>query len=506
MFYKILNGGFIALSLLCAHTAQAQVCATVGNIIKSVSLSKNGAVYDNLITWDIPATLPPNANGYIIYEYKGGAECTVIITTINNLSATSYADAGAGLTTKSYAMAINTTTEPEPITQQHAKAVITAVDFDPCTYEAEIHWTPYTGWEEEDTEYAVLWGGWESSATLVEQLSAASYVWQNPPTRQNDTIWLVARNKNDITAVSIAAPYPFYFDAPHLPVYICLSELQDNGGNHTLTFEIDPNTQLTDFEVQRATDSGEFSSIFSFNDKNLSNYTDAAGLGLFRYRIVAKNACGNVVCTSNEIVNIQLQILLGENNWQLQWLHANPNLIEVYTLDRIQPNSENLLTYSPATTYIDPIPTMLDASLQFCYTITGISVNITAVGLPCTSIVSSSENCVYYRPTVTMPDAVDPLSRVVNPQTGRARNQFGPIINADPRSYSYRLTILNRNGAVVADIVKNIDDNPLDKSWDGHLKNGNQGPEEVYTYHLSVDFEGGNQQIMTGTVVVVYSE
>jgi flagellar hook assembly protein FlgD len=80
------------------------------------------------------------------------------------------------------------------------------------------------------------------------------------------------------------------------------------------------------------------------------------------------------------------------------------------------------------------------------------------------------------------------------------------VINADARSYSYRLTILNRNGAVVADIVKNIDDNPLDKSWNGRLKNGNLGQEEVYTYHLSVAFEGGEQQIMTGTVVVVYSD
>jgi len=499
-----LKGGFIALSLMCAQVAQAQVCATVGNIIKSVSLSKSGAVYDNLILWDVPTVLPPNANGYIILEYKGGAECTVIITTINNLSITSYTDAGAGLLPKSYTMRINTDTGPEQITRQHAKAVVTAVDFDNCTYEAEIRWSPYTGWDAGDTEYAVLHGSWGSAATIVEHLSAASYLWTNPPTRQNDTVWVVARNKNN-DAVSISAPYPIFFDAPHLPQYIFISSLQDNRGSHTLQFQIDAGTQLTDFELRRATDDGNYSTIYSFQDKNLSTCVDAAGTGLFRYCIVAKNNCGNIVCTSNEIVNIQLQIRPDGNNWQLQWVHANPELMLVYTLDRIQPNPVNLLTYSTATAYTDPIPALLDASLQFCYTITGVAAATTTAAITYNRITTTSENCIYYKPTVTMPDAVDPLSTVVNMQTGRARNQFGPVINADPQSYSYRLTILNRNGAVVADIVKNINDNPLDKSWNGYSKDGRLGPEEVYTYHLSVEFEGGEQQIMTGTVVLVYS-
>jgi hypothetical protein len=121
-------------------------------------------------------------------------------------------------------------------------------------------------------------------------------------------------------------------------------------------------------------------------------------------------------------------------------------------------------------------------------------------------VVTTSGKCTYGEASVIMPDAVDPLSTVVNPQTGRARNQFGPVINTNSKNYTYRLTILNRNGAVVADIVKNRDDNPLDKSWNGCLKNGERGAEDIYTYHLSVTFEGGQQEIMTGTVAVVYSK
>jgi hypothetical protein len=262
--------------------------------------------------------------------------------------------------------------------------------------------------------------------------------------------------------------------------------------------------------MQRATGDGDFSIVHNFSDKTISNYINAAGLGLFRYRIVAKNECGNVVCTSNEIVNIQLYITQDGNNWQLQWNNAEPLYSTIlYTLDRQQPNSINLLSNSTATTYSDPIIiNSSDNSLQFCYTISGLirqASNIPEWWL-IPAATTTSGNCAYCRPTITMPDAVDPLSTEVNSQTGRARNQFGPVINANPQTYSYRLTILNRNAAVVADIVKNTGDNPLDKSWNGCLKNGDKDPEEVYTYHLSVEFEGGHQQIMTGTVVVVYSK
>jgi len=490
--------------------AQGDMCQTVGNIIKSVSTEWNGTIYGTRINWNIPApeTLPPNANGYVIYEYKGGAECTQEIDRIYNINAVTYFH--NGITPKGYSMAISTIADPGPITHQHAQPVITDIDFDPCTYEAEIRWTPYVGWGDANTEYAVLIdvGNTGTYTRIAEQLSATSYIWHNAPTRENLSVMVQAVDKRDHTAISNSKPETAFFDFPRIPGYMFMRELIDNEGSHTLSLEIDPITELTAFELQRAVSDGAFSAVHNFSDKTLSNYTDAAGAGLFRYRIAAKNACGNIVCTSNEIVNIRLTIVQDGNSRHLQWKHAEliPSTI-LYTLDRQQPNPANLLLNSAATTYSDPIViNSSENSLQFCYIISGTIWEEMDTGWPLAIAITTSESCVYYRPTVTMPDAIDPLSTIVNPQTGRARNQFGPVINAHPQTYSYRLTILNRNGAVVADIVKNSGDNPLDKSWNGCLRNGDRSPEEVYTYHLSVEFESGEQHIMTGTVAVVYSK
>ena len=501
--------GFVALWLLCAHTLQAQGdgCQTKDNMIKSVSVVEYSGSYNAFITWNKPDNMPPDANGYIIYEFLGLPYCWQLKAVISSLTVTNYTL--PDVAPLGYTIAVNRPLEPDPHTHRHRQSMIELpITFDPCTYEAEIHWTPYIGWDAADTEYAVLVdvGDTGTYTLLAAGLSATSYVWSNAPARETIKIKVRAVNKRDNTAVSDSKPETTFFNFPRPPVNIFLSELQDNGGSYSLYFNIDPTTELTDFEVQRATDDGDFSTVYTFSDKSLSNYTDVAGAGLFRYRIAAKNECGNVVCSSSEVVNIRLDIIQDGSNWQLQWSSARPALIVHYTLDRQLPAPANLLLNSTATSYTDPITVVLaESSLQFCYTILGRVIRDIEWWLA-PPVVTTSGNCAYCKPTITMPDAVDPLSTVVNPQTGRARNQFGPVISADPRSYSYRLTILNRNAAVVADIVKNPNDSPLDKSWNGYLKNDIQGPEEVYTYHLSVEFEGGYQETITGTVVVVYSK
>jgi hypothetical protein len=118
--------------------------------------------------------------------------------------------------------------------------------------------------------------------------------------------------------------------------------------------------------------------------------------------------------------------------------------------------------------------------------------------------VSDTLQNFFYVPRVVMPDAVDPLSTVMNVQTGRARNQFGPVINVHPATYAYQLRIINRNGAKIADITKGFNDDPLEKSWNGCFANGVAVPEEVYTYYLEVRFEGGRSENLTGPVMVMY--
>jgi hypothetical protein len=105
-----------------------------------------------------------------------------------------------------------------------------------------------------------------------------------------------------------------------------------------------------------------------------------------------------------------------------------------------------------------------------------------------------------------MPDAIDPFSNVNNPTTGRTRSQFAPLINAHPAAYKYRLSIVNRNGAKIAEVEKAFGANPQTACWNGRFGDGDAVPEDVYIYNLEVEFEGGHKEIRTGSVVVIYQQ
>ena len=260
-----------------------------------------------------------------------------------------------------------------------------------------------------------------------------------------------------------------------------------------MNFHIDPNTALTQFEIQRAADAG-FETLHSFPGKTLATYSDNAA-GVFRYRVAAKNDCNQIASVSDTLQNFILDITLQNNAWQLQWsrpVSADPY---IFSLQRVIPNPAVLLANTTGVSYTDPVSSMQNVqSLKYCYRLEASAPR----GL------SVSEACTFYEPRIAMPDAVDPLSAVVNAQTGRARNQFGPVLNVHPATYAYQLRIINRNGAKIADITKGFNDNPLEKSWNGRFTNCVAVPEEVYTYYLEVQFEGGRNESLTGPVMVMY--
>jgi hypothetical protein len=119
--FAVMNNRWIIAVYCCVAClqAQAQVCQTAGNIIRSVSVNANG---EPVITWDAPADLPGNATGYIIYDYVGGAHCTDIIATVG-LNERSYTHSAAKPLTgrRAYSIAVDTGSgDKKDITQQHA--------------------------------------------------------------------------------------------------------------------------------------------------------------------------------------------------------------------------------------------------------------------------------------------------------------------------------------------------------------------------------------------------
>jgi hypothetical protein len=486
--------GILFFFLLCiVMQMRAQDCQPEGNLIKSVSvLTRADGSEQTHIIWSLPTDLSPVA-GYIIYEYVGlSGGCTQPVDTVLNAMAGTYTCAGfhrGGYTIAVY----HGSASPGSLQQHHVPPIMEAAAYDACNYSVSLSWSPYVGWGGAEVIYRVYAVTGGQTRQLTGDLAVTSFVWQDAPDNATIDFYVEAVRVDDATAVSQSPYARLTTTTLQRPAYIDLSHLDYAGNEARLTFRIDPATVLTQFEVQRAAD-GEFETRHSFSDKTLTAYADEAG-DVFRYRLAAKNDCDRIARVSDTLQNFILEAALQNNAWQLQWTPPAFDAPYVFALQRLQPNPAPLLAGATAVAFTDPVSVMHNQqSLEYCYRLEASR----GAG------VSASDACAFYVPHVAMPDAVDPLSAVVNGQTGRARNQFGPVLNVHPATYAYQLRIINRNGAKIADITKHFNDDPLEKSWNGRFANGTAVPEEVYTYYLEVQFEGGRTEKLTGPVMVMY--
>jgi hypothetical protein len=486
--------GILFFFLLCiVMQMRAQDCQPEGNLIKSVSvLTRADGSEQTHIIWSLPTDLSLVA-GYIIYKYVGVSEgCTVPIDTVYGATATT--DTCDGFNPEGYTIAVyHGSASPGSLQQHHVPPVIQAASYDSCNYSVSLSWSPYVGWGGAEVIYRVYAVTGGQPRPLTGDLAATSFVWQDAPDNATIDFYVEAVRADDASAVSQSPYARITTTTLRRPAFIDLSHLDYTGNEARLTFRIDPATALSQFEIQRAAD-GDFEPRYSFSDKALTTYTDEAS-GIFRYRLAAKNDCNQIARVSDTLQTFTLEATQQNNAWQLQWPSPAFGAPYVFSLERLVPNPATLLAGATAVAFTDPVSAMHNLqSLEYCYRLEASR----GAG------VSASKACAFYAPRVAMPDAVDPLSAVVNGQTGRARSQFGPALNVHPATYAYQLRIINRNGAKIADITKHFNDDPLEKSWNGRFANGAAVPEEVYTYYLEVRFEGGRSEKLTGTVMVMY--
>ncbi|MDR2449768.1 MAG: hypothetical protein LBD52_07405 [Prevotellaceae bacterium] len=483
------------LFLICnVLQVRAQNCQPEGNLIRLVSVRTNpvDGSEQTYISWNTPADIS-SVVGYIIYKYVGVSRgCTAPIDTVYGPAITNYTC--NGFNPEGYTIAVyHGATSPGTLQQHHVPPIIHTASYDSCNYTVSLSWSPYIGWDEADILYHVYAVTGGQTQQLAGYLTDTSFLWQDVPDNTAIDLYIQAVHKNDASAES-KSPYRRITTVTlQRPAFIDLSRLDYVGDEVRLNFHIDPGTALTQFEIQRAADA-DFETRHSFPDKTLATYTDNAA-GIFRYRVAAKNDCNQTARASDTLQNFILGVTLQNSAWQLQWsrpVYAEPY---VFSLQRLVPNPAVLLANAADVSFTDPVSSMQNQqSLEYCYRLEASTPRSLSV----------SEACAFYEPRIAMPDAIDPLSMVVNPQTGRARNQFGPVLNVHPATYAYQLKIINRNGAKIADVAKGFNDNPLEKSWNGRFANGVAVPEEVYTYYLEVQFEGGRSESLTGPVMVMY--
>jgi hypothetical protein len=492
--FALMNYRWLIVLCCCAAClqARAQVCQTKGNLIRSVSVNAAGEL---VINWDEPADLPGNATGYIIYDYVGGAQCTNIIAIVG-LSDHSYTHAAAKPLTgsRAYSLAVDTGSgDSGDITQQHAFSWLTA-EYDSCRYLINMQWSAYVGWEQ--VTYNVYGGERGTSPTLLaEKITGLQYMHAGTiPDNVFYEVYVKAVNAADPAAKSVSNRVEVFTKTLQRPAYMTIQTLRYADRQVQLQFIIDPATRLSTFHVMRSKQiAGTYAPVHTFSEKTLQTYTDSDVQEVYYYRLVAENNCSLTAIQGNVMNNLELLIKADNGAWYLSWNKLFNG--QSYSLERLEPSPQQLLFKTADSTYTDRIDISL-AALNYCYRIE----SITDIGGT-----STADACAGYEPEVLMPDAIDPESTVQNPQTGRRRNQFGPVLFIDAASYAYQLEIYDRNGSRIAFVEKTNADSPLEKSWTGVNAQGDFVPENMYLYRLEIVFTNGTTVRKTGNVAVIYN-
>ncbi|MDR3236440.1 MAG: hypothetical protein LBT48_06945 [Prevotellaceae bacterium] len=456
-------------------------------------VSVEGTV-DNMYTeirWNKPSSVSSKDLGYVIHEYVGPfSGCYTPLDTIFGMNNTIYTH--NGYSSGGYGVTVfDSSGISSTFPRYHKPPEITEIRYDTCDFTVHISWTRYVGWEEGADYYSVYTvTPYLMTGYTPENDTSFSFAWEP------NTYFYVQADTKDLSSNSRSKRYMLsdsVFSSRYDTIRLMRIE-QQSDGKAALHFAINTTTEISAFHIQRAAAKADFETIYSFTDKTQNTYVDNTATEAYQYRVIAMNYCGNIICISDTLQNFILSMTPEDNKWKLQWSPRFTGSRYTFSLQRTKPGSEDVNV--TGNTAIDAISDMsAESSLEYCYRLEALTPR---------GSISVSSVCDFYIPIIAMPDAIDPFGNVKNVKTGRRRNQFAPLINAHPATYKYRLSIVNRNGAKIADIEKAFGSNLQTDFWDGRFGNGDAVPEDVYIYNLEVEFQGGHKEIRTGSVVVIY--
>jgi len=466
----------------------------------------------------------PDPTGYIIYKRIVDALSPLgrnepIDTVLSGV--TDYTDMNSNGNTErlTYLIASNGPTEPSQLTGLHSNIFITSY-YDSCNHKIDLTWELYKGWNNETIyPYYYLYTGntadW-GSYQLVDSINKFTnrYSFLNVAENQHYYFYLKAK-RNDTPFTTFSNLYHRFTKMPIHPTYMQVDSIIAEDRKINLYFQIDPNTELTDFRVVRWENSDSVRSIFSkkelyqFSDPSLTYFSDtsdnwAARTRPFYYKIDALNTCPKVVKITNHANSITPK---AQSKGMVNTLQWDRLFIDTARENRGNYARYRVIRYAYTTTALPPVylpetdqtETTDDVhsfegqgySIKFCYKIEGYELN----PLGDTVMLSRSRlQCTEIIPGVIMPDAIIPTDNShPNSITGNNRNTLVPIITFVA---NYTISIYNRWGNLIF--------SGENEGWNGRLSNGQFAKEGVYVYRLVVHTLGNQDVIKTGNVTVIY--
>lgn len=471
------------------------------------------------ITWTPPSFNPlhPNPQGFIIYVPREGniyypGEGWQEIDTVSASTFTYTHLSGSGLNSRTdYTVASLGPNEPSQIAAHHGSIHLT-VAYDSCGNKLNVAWGHYFGWGNRIENYKIYMGETPNWNTFnhIGTVAGNQTIYFHPIDADREYYLYVEAKKLDSELRTRSNRVFVSTKVSKRPAFMFIDSILAGDRQIDLHFRIDNSTEYRRFAVVRWEQPDSMASIFSakrlfeFSEPTTIFYSDttdswAARSRPFYYKINAYDGCNRLKAITNLTNSVTIKGFTRGLNANITW-------------DKLYSAKGNTITYKLYRSYSNPNPStpvlihevvnptetvFLDNLSQFeglgylpkfCYYVEAYE----HLDGPEVYRISRSRNlCIEVTPNIIIPNALDPLSRIM--RAGVARNVFAPTITFDS---SYKLIIYNRWGGIVYE--------GLDTGWNGRLPNGELAKEGSYIYRLEVFIEGGRMISKTGSLTVIY--
>ncbi|MDP4186817.1 MAG: gliding motility-associated C-terminal domain-containing protein [Bacteroidota bacterium] len=372
--------------------------------------------------------------------------------------------------------------------------------YDSCKNQITLNWNQPYGWSSKIKSYNIWYAdsGSNTYKLLVSNLvnTAIAHTVENIKENTQYDFYIEAV-RNDGVSSSTSNIVRKYTAMLRAPQFIDANATMLSNNQVDLTFNIDPSSQLTHYEIFKADlNSGSYEVLadtVNFTAHTLQ-YTDYIASGQkLKYKLVALNTCQNIEASSNLASNVLLKVENEQFTNNLSW---NKYIdwrggVASYNIYRQIGNAQPAFigsTDSMMTEYSDDLAFLKNKNISdhFCYYIVAVEGDSTKYGHMESK---SNEVCIYVKPLARVPNAIIPNADPPN-------NEFKPFLTFLPEKYI--MTIYNRYGGKIFETT-----NPLE-GWNGRIKGGELAKEGVYMYYIKISSEGNKPAEYSGTVAVVY--
>jgi gliding motility-associated-like protein len=433
--------------------------------------------------------------GYVLYYYKNGEGFA--FDTIFDPTASNYVNTGSSSSYRieSYVIAaIDTAGNVSPLSNElHTIFIQTSIDT--CNNRISVIWNSYSSSPVPVTGYIITLSENGSAYFEAGRVSpaATSFILNNFETGVQCCFIVQASLEGGLISSSAKSCITTNMQRPPEWINADFATVNDDN-NISVSFTIDPMSEIRNFNLERKTDTDEeFTVISEFNtENNTIGYEDltAETARKYYYRLSAVNNCGIPVVFSNLAANIVVQISEADNVLRLRW--------DPYSYWSGGVSGYRILM-NPGTGFTEKSAvSSSDTSYNLGYS--DIMYEITGNEL-CFYIMAdeylnefnvkgesrSNTVCSEIIERVNIANAFTPNGDLLN-------DLFGPVLSFTPADYHFVITDrFNNTLFETSDYLE---------KWDG--KNGSTVmPQDVYLWYLKIRTPSGKIISRSGTVTII---